>query len=347
MAIQPALFSDDLPDKAPDERAEPKVNGAEAARELLGYALRRVDEVAGPDPLRTVMADVYSLGALLRRAQAFADVRSLGQLLAEPDLAARVLREPGVGQGTAARWLETLERFVRLTMRKKAGAATIATVRARLLPRTPKGWYQRDRIPGGGKSRGLRDRRLLFFVDLLAIVEKAALRKSGEHALRDRTLLAFLCGSGLRIGEVRKLGWEGLQWEQGPEGKIFPIWAPVQRRGLDLLLPVHRIAWAPLLSLYKLYERSAGQTPHGPIFRSLQAPFLGLGEREVKYIVDGVLTTAGFRRVPLEDLRAAFADHLLNTQPVDELQLTERRFALLHRRRGYSTGNGWARRSAR
>jgi integrase len=189
-----------------------------------------------------------------------------------------------------------------------------------LIPRVKYAWTYSD-TTGGGQRRG-RDRRLLFWVDLMAVMERAGQGKVGELALRDRAILGLCCGSPLRIREIAELRWESLAWHPQGEVKLFPVWATVERRGAPIELPIYARVMPPLIALRDTHQGLDRAEPAGAIFRELRDPFSGLKYRWVKSIFDSTVAGAGLRGASLLDLKAAFADQLIHAHKISEQHLT-------------------------
>ena len=321
MATQARLFPEDGRPTTPPAR-NPETPAA-AASEIYRFAADRVLQLEGHEhEVVRLSKEMTHLRAFARRVSELGGPPSLLAATEDPVIAATALRRPGTSQTTAASWLMTLRLFLGNALGEEEGSRRMAAIEEMMIPRRPKGWDQTNRIPGGRKSQGALDRRVLSMVDLLAIIEKARLGKRGERAVRDHAFVAILCSSGLRMKEVTALCWEDIEWEEVSGGKIFPIWASCRRRGRDLSLPIYKVARGPLKTLHGLTSSADDRTPNGPVFRSIRAPHDQLGYRELRLIVESALRDAGFDGLALTEVRAAFAHHLLTRKGVTEIELT-------------------------
>ncbi len=266
--------------------------------------------------------EMSHLRAFARRVSELGGPPSLLAATEDPVIAATALRRPGTSQTTAASWLMTLRLFLGNALGEDEASRRTDDIEEKMIPRRRKSWDQTDRVPGGRKSQGATDRRVLSMVDLLAIIEKARAGKRGERAVRDQAFVAIICSSGLRMNEVVALCWEDIEWEEAPGGKVFPIWASCHRRQTDLRLPMYKTARRPLTTLRDLATGGDDRTPTGPMFRSVRAPHDQVGYREWRLILDGALRGSGFERLALTDIRAALAHHLLTKKGVTEIELT-------------------------
>jgi len=198
----------------------------------------------------------------------------------------------------------------------------ITEIEALLRSRKTNGWYQPERVPGGFHARSEGNRNLLFWMDLLAIRERAGQNKHGQQLLRDRTIAGLCIGSPLRWRELISLQWNQIQFEQRPEGKLFSAWIQTSRRGKDLLLPVHYATAANLADLHRLFRRSQDREPEGFVIRQLRTPYDQLSTREAQDILAQAAAASDNQGATLTDLKAALADHLISTHGFNELELT-------------------------
>jgi integrase len=298
--------------------------GREALRQIYVFAVTCLSDPANPDPAYRTEEQVSQLKHVNRKSLEVGGPDTLLELSQSPEVAARLFTEPEPSPyGKVSRRWQTYRRFIETMVRPEEEAATrLRAIEDRLLPRQTRGWHQVERVGGGHRFAG-RDRRLLFAVDLVAICSRAAEDMQGEAAVRAEALVSLCCWSGLRLGEMHFLEWAHLEWEQKPEGKLFPLWVRCRRRSLELHLPVHARGAAALRKLYSLAQRSSDRMPQGPVFRTLRRPYRRLSMRKEREILDEALEQAGFAGASALDLRAALADHLNTYHEVTRLELTE------------------------
>ena len=314
--LQPALFSTE---PSPAERLPALSRPARI--ELVRHELRLLeDDMTSYSSITDQIKHLRWLYGAARRSEG---PETLAALSADPVRAAGLLTEPG--QRATLSQLSTVWKafaaFIRSEVDPATATARIAAIDRLLLPRRTMGWFQVERVPGGQHLHTEGHRVLLFAVDLLKLRESAA--GSDGQGLRDRALVGLCCGSGLRWAEIVSLRWEQLTWDGVPSGKLFPLAVSCNRREKELSLPVHVNAVADLAELYRRVERSVQGRPQGPVFCESHYPHLQLGVREGQKILARALRRAGLPSAGLQDLKAAFADHLSATHGITDLELTE------------------------
>ena len=272
---------------------------------------------------RSIERTRSSLRSLARRSKKIGGPNTPLELARRPDVVACIARAPGrVRDATVSTWLQAMRDFIRIMIAPPdAAKRLIEEIDALLIPRSKPTWQFSD-TTGGGHPQGGRDRLLLVWVDLMAVIERASQGKAGELAFRDRTILGMCCGSSLRISEIADLRWQDLRWHPEGEHKLFPVWATTERRGGPVQLPVYFRVVPSLLALRDIQGGADGASPSGSIFRELRNPFSGLKRRRVKSIFDEAVGIAGFPGASLLELKAAFADHLIHKEKISEEHLT-------------------------
>jgi len=278
----------------------------EGMRQIYEFAARWLGVEEEVSPSR-VESHLSRLRWLWRRTLSVGGPADLLELSLHPDICARILREPGdIGRTEVSAALQAYRNFLQVMLPGREGERRMAAIEARLIPRPTKHWYEAERVAGGWTRAAGQPRRLLFFEDLLRLVEKAREGKQGERAQRDGTLIALLCSSPLRWGEIVNLRWEQLRWHEPRGDAAFGAWVRCRRRDTELLLPVHRRASDPLAVLYAVSERIMDRQPEGSVFRALRYPYLPLSYRDAKKIFDETLSRAELKATR-QDLLAAYA----------------------------------------
>lgn len=297
----------------------------EALREVYVFAVGRLSDPTDQEPAWRVEDEVSRLKHIVRKSLEAGGPGTLLELSQSPEVAACLFTEPGrLHRWDVSKLWQTYRDFVEAMVRPEEETdKRLRAIEDRLLPRQTRGWHQVERVGGGHRYGAGRDSRLLFAVDLVAICSKAAAGRRGEAALRDEALVRLCCWSGLRFSEIAFLRWQQLEWEQEPDGKLFPVWVRCRRRKLELRLPVHFNALPILRRLYALAQQSTDRTPQGSVFRTLRQPYRRLSLREAREILERALERADFAGASILDLRAAFADHLNTKYGVTRLELTE------------------------
>jgi integrase len=284
----------------------------EAELDIYRFAVRRLETGKELSP-RHVEVQMRHLRWLLRQSMSLGGPANLVELTQDPDLCARIFREPGkVSRGQVSLILQAFEDFLHLMVDGDAAEGRLEAIEALLIPRQINGWYQKERV-GGGHSTREEGVRLLFAEDLLALTEKAKEGKSGERVQRDLCLVALYCWSSLRVEEIVTLCWEHLSWEDDRPDATFGAWVRCSRGDTELTLPIHRRAAQPLAVLYALTKRIMDRQPTGRVFRALRSPYEPLSYRSVKEIYDEALTKTGLQ-ANRRDLLAAYAHHLMTLQ---------------------------------
>ncbi len=295
----------------------------EAPLDIYRFAVRRLETGAELSP-RQVEEQMRNLRWLLRQSMSRGGPARLVELVQNPDLCARIFREPGnVGRKQLSLILQAFEGFLHLMVDADVAGRCLEAIEARLIPRPVKGWYQVERV-GGGHSTRTETVRLLFAPDLLAITEKAKADKSGERVQRDLCLIALYCWSGLRVEEIVTLCWEQLLWEDenlNPNA-TFGAWVRCSRYDTELTLPVHRRAAQPLSLLHAVTKRIMDRQPTGRVFRALRSPYEPLSYRSVKEIFDETVAKAGLQ-AGRRDLLAAYGHHLMKSHGCTILDLAK------------------------
>jgi integrase len=281
----------------------------EAVLDIYRFAVRHLETEEGLSPGQADK-QIRHLRWLLRQSMSLGGPANLVELSEQPDLCARILREPGgASHDQVSRCHQALADFLRLTFDADLAGQRLEAIEVQLIARRIKGWYQAERVAGGRRTRE-ESRRLMFGTDLLALTEAAGEEKSGERALRDRCLVALLCWSGLRTGEIVSLLWEQMLWEDPRPDDPFTAWVRCSRDGRQLTVPVHRRAAEPLALLYAMTKRIMNRQPEGRVFRTLRGPYAPLGYRSLREILDEALAKRELRATR-GDLLAAFADYLM------------------------------------
>ena len=121
--------------------------------------------------------------------------------------------------------------------------------------------------------------------------------------------------------EIVSLCWEDLTYEAETEGKLFPVWAKTGRRRKTLLLPIHKHAGRLLIDRCQQSARRRRRAPTGPIFIGPTGE--PLTYQWVNRVFRQIAASAGFKRIFRYDLLAAYADHLMATDGLTELDLVD------------------------
>jgi integrase len=129
---------------------------------------------------------------------------------------------------------------------------------------------------------------------------------NGPSQIRDRALLLLFAVYGLRVGEVRRLRLEDLDWD----AEAIHVTRSKQQQRIQTFPLVHAVGDAILRYLKTVRPRHAARQ----VFLSLKAPIRPLGNSALWQIVNRRLRPLG---LPLAHqgphaLRHACATHLLN-----------------------------------
>lgn len=284
----------------------------DALVELNTFFLSRLQPHNGV-PTARVEREKSHLARLLRRSMSQGGPTTLVELARNPELCARILRQPGKASASeVSAWLQAFWDFLQAMLPEEEAAHQREAIDSHLIPRPTRSWHQAERVGGGSSGRLGRAPRLLFAEDLMAVAEKAREGKRGEHAQRDLALVSMFCWSPLRSKEIERLQWEQVSWHEPQDDAPFTAWVRLRRNDFELQLPVHRRAVDPLAVLYAITKRVMDRRPEGPVFRSLRHPYGPLSYREIKEICDDALSRVGLTATR-HDLLAAFAYFLMKT----------------------------------
>jgi integrase len=268
--------------------------------------------------LRSARREAGQLRALLREAGAINPASTLRTLFADPDLLARLLREPVtmISRSTGRVRLLAAQRFIRTVgpMLGRDPATDLAALDMLLPTRRSTGWHTTGALVAGTPGRRRRRGPTLDAADLRRIVDAAGTEGSGQ-SLRDRALAALHCFSGLRPEEIVRLCWEDLAPELTVSGH-YGLTAAVVRGGrrLTLLLP------EPAADEVTSLARATGGTVEsqtGPVFQARGAPGRRLSYRAARDVLQDAFLRAGLPSVESIALRAACA-HWLRSQRLSD-----------------------------
>jgi integrase len=159
----------------------------------------------------SVRREVSQIRAVMREAQRVDPSVALKILVADPDLIARVLREPQVpiSRSTGRTRLLAVQRLIGLIGQSlgRDPTADLMALDALLPARRATGWHTTGTLVAGATGRRRRRGPTLDATDLRRIVDAAG-SEVGVHPLRDRALAALHCFSGLRPEEIVGLLWQ-------------------------------------------------------------------------------------------------------------------------------------------
>ncbi len=267
---------------------------------------------------QSVRREVSQLRAVIREAGGAGQPVTLRELVADLDLLARVLCEPraAIARSTGRTRLLAVQRFIRL-MGRTLGcnpAQHSDALDARLPAKRATGWHTTGTLVGGTPGRRRRRGPTLDAADLRRIVDAAG-HRGGMFPIRDRTLVALHCFSGLRPEEIARLHWGDLATELSADGR-YGLTATVERTGRRTTLLLPGLA----ADLLEELARSLGGTVEsrtGPVFRARGETSGALSYRAARDIVRDACLRAGLPSVDAAGLRAACA-HWLKAQGLSD-----------------------------
>ena len=266
----------------------------------------------------SVRREVSQLRSVMREAGAGGQSIPLRSLFADPDLVARVLREPAVliARSTGRARLLAVQHFIH-TMGPALGrdrVADLATLDALLPARRSTGWHMTGTIVAGTPGRRRRRGPTLDASDLRCIVDAAG-DGGGTHIRRDRALVSLHCFSGLRPEEIVRLCWQDLATELTTNGH-YGLTASVERNGrrVSLILP------GPASDAIEALARAVGgaiESLSGPVFCSRGVAGHVLSYRAARDVLQEACQRAGLPTVDSVSLRAGCA-HWLRSQGLSD-----------------------------
>jgi integrase len=310
---QLALFSrDDIVTGAVTERHH---SDDDSGPLLVMFEAARVAEGAHA---RSVKREVSQLRSVLREAKMVDPTVTLRTLLADVDLLARCLREPSamISRTTGRVRLLAVQRCMRVIGPPlgRTPEADLAALDARLPGRRSTSWHTTGTLTAGTSGRSRRRGPTLAAADLRRLVDVAG-AGDDAHAVRDRTLVALLCFTGLRPEEVVRLRWENLSTELTADGR-YGLAAAVGRNGRCIRLLVPEPAAAEIEALAGSIGRPIEELS-GPVLCARGVPDRPLSYRAARDVLQGAFRRAGLPPIDSTALRAA-CGHWLRSQGLSD-----------------------------
>ena len=255
-----------------------------------------------------VRGEVSQLRSVVRESAALGGPRTLAAVLATIGSIVRVLTVPRhvPSASTASRRWRAIQAALVHVYGPVDGRSRIDALDA-ALPRGPGAeWYQ-TRVALAGSTRRRRPRSpTIAPSDLARIVEAAGLAKPEPRSLRDRTLMAVHCFSGLTASEIRLLRWADLRWESEHETWSAIVRRPRWRTRLAIFGPASSL-------LIRLRLAAVGKAEY-VLANARGEP---LADRQVRRIVLGACTAAGFPFADRNTLLSAAAAYLSDHEFTD------------------------------
>ena len=250
-------------------------------------------QYAGERSAGAVRGEISQLRTVTREGQLGEGLLGLDQVLSSRPCLVRVLTHPAIRPSatTASRRLAAIQRGIALLFGPEEGNLRIAELQASLPQSDLIDWYQSGVAIAGDTKRRRHTRPTISPQELLGIVQSVP---SLRHPLRDRTIVAVHCFSGLTVEEIRTLAWKALQWEQQLE-----TWsAVVERHGERTRLPI----FGPAGSLLAQLRLQASPEP-GTVFANARGE--SLTAVQLRRIVVSATSAAGFHNATRSELHAA------------------------------------------
>lgn len=287
-----------------------------ATSEHLLKVFRAARIAQGAHP-RSVARELSQLRAIARDSGGAAGPVPLTDLFANLGLVAASLREPPrpVARSTGLARLRAAQRFIQHIgpLLGRDPAADLQTLDALLPARRRTGWHDVGTVVAGTKGRRRRRGPTLATLDLHRLIAAAGV--GGGQAIRDRTLVAFHCFSGLRTEEILRLRWEDLSFETTNTGRLR-LTAAIAREGRGLQLPILGPALEAIDELVQILA-NGDQPLLGPIVTTRANSGRPLSYRAARNVLHAACRRAGFPPAEAADLRAAFA-YWLRTQGLSD-----------------------------
>ena len=275
---------------------------------LAIFCSRRLASGASADAVRR---DLSQLRTTVRLSASLREPLTIADLFSRVGRVAEVVRDPPVTPARStgrARYI-AIQRFLSL-MCSELGwdkAAKLVELDALLPKRTTHGWYSTGTLVAGSLTRRRAQGVTLSTDDLRRILSTTD-SCSPRFRLRDRTLLALHCFTGLRAREIVGLKWEAIQHLTSASNHHVLAAAVIrQERELILLLP------EPAGSSLAAFASVSGLNEHelrGPIFRRTPASARPLTAMAARNIVVAACRRAGLPPANCIELRAAGAQYL-------------------------------------
>jgi len=205
----------------------------------------------------TIKHHLSTLRSLVFASIAIGGPASLPDLLAEPAIIVKHLRELAYKQETLRHYATAVLRFIKVVVDDDVRKRELRqTITGGLFPKIPKvrRWDTVHRTTGGDKELDAR-RPVFWEADFCRIIDGAGVDAADlEQRCRDQLAVVLTCRSSAGIGQLRSIRWPQIE-PKAPGGLWCAVIRGLPYRGRFLNIPIAEPARPFLLAMRRLAEQ--------------------------------------------------------------------------------------------